>query len=746
MSNKLKIRPEARLIKSIGKDLIKDYYAAITELVKNSYDADSETVDVLISLERCNIYDKEEDFLKFTIKDSGEGMSLDTIEKAWMVPATSYKLNRHFSSIKKRPLQGRKGIGRYASAILGEFLRIETTDLEGYTTIIEIDWTQFDSESSKQIYLDEIQIDYENEKTNLPHGTKIEIYSKITQKYDDKQEKNIKLINWSKKDRDTLLKELRNLLSPMEKDAKEDQFKIKLTHQGLSDFGLLDESLEIEPFPLVELYDYRISGKINNLGEVCVYYENQNFEESNEEIKLKIQSDDFKNELCGNVKIDLRVFDLEPEAIQGLINRGLKDPITNEYLSKREAKARLKDYVGIGIYRNLFRIRPYGDSNYDWLELNQKRVNNPTVKLSTNQIVGFLGIESEDKSNLIEKSAREGLKENHNYEKLKEIIRTILIELETRRYIFRKNTKRGRKAENNIKDAIKNLFSFDNISHKISNMLIKQGVDKQFISKIEKTLKDEETSKTEELKRIEETLVMYEAHAALGRLVQHLLHEGRKPLQFIGSSFDDLKSDILYLFKNPTNANIKNNILQVIEDNKTHVKTMATLFGKIDPLTAKRLSRKKDFLLCENAKNNADFFNTQLTKNQINVKIDCSNEIAFHGREEDFFIIYTNLIENSIYWLKTMGQKEKYIALTITQYNEQIIIDYKDNGPGINDKFVNEIFDAGFSTKPEGGTGIGLTLVGQAISRNDGYIECIKSDKGVYFKLTLKVKEKDERN
>ena len=68
----------------------------------------------------------------------------------------------------------------------------------------------------------------------------------------------------------------------------------------------------------------------------------------------------------------------------------LKDPVTNEYLGKREARALLNDYVGIGIYRNLFRIRPYGDSNYDWLELNQKRINNPTVKLSTNQIVGFI--------------------------------------------------------------------------------------------------------------------------------------------------------------------------------------------------------------------------------------------------------------------------------------------------------------------------------------------------------------------
>ena len=59
MSEKLHIRPEARLIKSIGKDLIKDYYAAVTELVKNAYDADSVKIDISISLTKANIYEKE---------------------------------------------------------------------------------------------------------------------------------------------------------------------------------------------------------------------------------------------------------------------------------------------------------------------------------------------------------------------------------------------------------------------------------------------------------------------------------------------------------------------------------------------------------------------------------------------------------------------------------------------------------------------------------------------------------------
>lgn len=745
MNNTLAIRPEARLIKSIGKDLIKDYYAAVTELVKNAYDADSEKVNITLSLINANIYGREEEFLKFTIIDSGEGMSLETIEKAWMVPATSYKLNKQESTQKSRPLQGRKGIGRYASAILGDFLRIETTDLEGFTTIIEIDWTKFDSENSDVIYLDEIEIPYENEKTNLTHGTKIEIFSKVQKVKDEKNNTFYKKIHWSKKDRDALLKELRNLLSPIVKDENEDRFEIFLEYKDLEEFGLSDEQIEIEPFPLVELYDYRISGTVSFDGHVDILYENQNYIESNENISFKIESNDIE-ELCGNFDVDLRVFDLEPEAIQGLINRGLKDPVSNEYLGRREARVLLQEYVGIGIYRNLFRIRPYGDSNYDWLELNQKRINNPTVKLSTNQIVGFISIDSEDKSNLIEKSAREGLKENDNYEKLKFIVSKILSELESRRYLFRKNTKRGRKPENNVKEAIKNLFNFDNVSYKVRHLLENSGLDNKLILKVEETLKDEEKSKTEELKKIEETLVMYEAHAALGRLVQHVLHEGRKPLQFIGSNLENLRSDIAYFLKHGDDEKVKNEIFESISENKLHVQTISKLFAKIDPLTAKRLSRKKDFLLCLNIQNNLEFFKEQLDANKILIEINCDDEIKFYGREEDFFIIYSNLIENSIYWLTSISKEKKLISVDIKKDKEEIIIDYKDNGPGINDKFVNEIFDAGFSTKPEGGTGIGLTLAGQAISRNNGLMECIKSNKGTHFKLVFKENKENERN
>ncbi|EAL5480975.1 hypothetical protein DQ699_08795, partial [Campylobacter jejuni] len=587
------MRPEARLIKTIGEDLIKNPYAAVVELIKNSYDADSEKVTISIELTNEYVYDKKQKFLKFTIEDDGEGMSLETIKNTWMVPATSYKVNKQYSSKKKRVVQGKKGIGRYASAILGDFLRITTTDLNGMTSIIEIDWKQFDDGK----FLDEINIPYECNRTNLKSGTKIEIYSSIEVYYDVSNQQYKDSINWNKNQNNLLFKELRKLLVPV--DKSNEIFEIRFSTNGLIEFEIEDKNEKIEPFPLLNSYEYRIKGKISSNGKGLLFYENKNFENSNEKIELDLR--DTCGNICGNIEVDLMVFDLDPDVIQNLVNKQ-KDK-EEKQLGKSEFKALIKQYSGVGIYRNLFRIRPYGDYDFDWLGLNARRVNNPTMSISNNQIAGFVSIESENKSNLIEKSDREGLKENENYNNLKNILLQVLSEVEKRRCEFRKNTKRGRVVANNIKDTIRDVFSFDDVNNKISVILHKANIDAHIIEKVQFELKQEEIKKNNDLKNIEEVLAMYEAHAALGKLVLYVLHEGRKPMQIIGLKLNNLKKSLQRFIKTKDES-IEQNIKKYNEDSLSQLEKLSNLFKRLDPLMITRSSRRKEVNLYQNALNN----------------------------------------------------------------------------------------------------------------------------------------------
>ncbi|ELC1477467.1 sensor histidine kinase [Campylobacter jejuni] len=727
MKKELKIRPEARLIKTIGEDLIKNPYAAVVELIKNSYDADSEIVIVSIELTNEYVYDKKQKFLKFTIEDDGEGMSLETIKNTWMVPATSYKVNKQYSSKKKRVVQGKKGIGRYASAILGDFLRITTTDLNGMTSIIKIDWKQFDDGK----FLDEINIPYECNRTNLKSGTKIEIYSSIEVYYDEIKQQYQDKINWNKDQNNLLFKELRKLLVPTNKSNE--TFEIIFLNNGLDKLDIDDKNEKIEPFPVLDSYEYRIKGKISSNGKGFLFYENKNFENSNEKIELDLR--DTCGNTCGNIEVDLRVFDLDPDVIQNLVN---EQKGKEEKLGKSEFKALIKEFSGVGIYRNLFRIRPYGDYDFDWLGLNARRVNNPTMSISTNQIAGFVSIESENKSNLIEKSDREGLKENENYDNLKNILLQVLSEVEKRRYEFRKNTKRGRVVANNIKDTIRDVFSFDDVNNKISVILHKANIDAHIIEKVQFELKQEEIKKNNGLKNIEEVLAMYEAHAALGKLVLYVLHEGRKPMQIIGLKLNNLKKSLQRFIKTKDES-IEQNIKKYNEDSLSQLEKLSNLFKRLDPLMITRSSRRKEVNLYQNALNNYELFKEILERENIDFEIQCENkELFIYGRDEDLYIIYSNLIENSLYWFQATKQMQKKITISIYRDSNYFYIDYKDNGIGVKKEHANLIFDPGFSTKPEGGTGIGLTIVGQAVSRNDGEIKYIRADEGVYFKICFK--------
>ena len=129
-----KIRPAARLIHTIGSDLIGDSYAALVELVKNSYDADASKVEINFNF---SIVDQDDSII-ITISDNGHGMSYDTIINKWLVPATDNKLKRK-ASPKGRLFLGRKGIGRFAASILGQEMTLTSIDETGDQSTVIID-------------------------------------------------------------------------------------------------------------------------------------------------------------------------------------------------------------------------------------------------------------------------------------------------------------------------------------------------------------------------------------------------------------------------------------------------------------------------------------------------------------------------------------------------------------------------------------------------------------------------------
>ncbi|WP_434293823.1 ATP-binding protein [Clostridium botulinum] len=726
-----KIRPSARIIKTIGDNLIKDTFAAIVELVKNSYDADAHKVTIEFSNE---VKSNNDMGLKINITDDGHGMSFDTVINKWMVPATDDKYHRVVSP-NGRILQGRKGIGRYAVALLGEKLKLSTVNELGEETILDIDWGIFENNR----YLEDVNIPIKSNITNKPKGTTIEIYGSTE-----------KLFEWSKETIDVLINELSKLISPLNDIFKKeeelnnkkeinDEFSITVIFKDFFVEEYENEVINIEPVELIELYDYRLYGTIDETNKFKL-----TFVDNVTGVRLEEKIEEFTNIVeagysVGNIKIDFRVFDRDPDSIEKLIARGLKNKATGEYFGKNEARNHLNKMSGIGVYRGGFKVRPYGDAAYDWLELDKLRVQSPSRKIGSNQIIGFVEIESEEKSNLVEKSARDGLKENVYYSCFRELLRVAINQLEIRRFKIRKVTGRGR-SKTNLGKQINNLFDLDNLAKKIEGILSESDIKKEQIELVRKHLKEEEEKKARELEKIEEIIAIYQGQATLGRVMMILMHEARKPLHWFKNQSKLMRKYIENYIKD-NNVLFLNKVEESSKKYESQTEILVNLFKRLDPLAVNRNKKRCNFNLTDVINESIEVYKHQLNESNIEIFISGNKEMEYYGWRSDFMAIFTNLIENSIYWVNKNPKEQKVINIEIHGGNELEYIDFMDNGPGIKKDYIESevIFEPEFTTKYESnGSGLGLSIAGEASNRNNIKLSAIYSEDGAYFRMSIK--------
>ena len=713
-----KIRPAGRHLLTIGRELIQDNYAAVIELVKNAYDADSPDVNIE--------FRAKPDLSEYTINisDHGHGMSRDDVINKWLVPSTKDKIDRG-KSPSGRILQGSKGVGRYAVAILGNNLLLETVTNKGEKTTVYVEWKVF----SEAQYLDDVDILIETVEVSEPSGTVLTING------DDEF-----LKEWDKKRFEKLRFELKKLTSPMTTPISNenggDEFRINLTVVGFSDIN--DISQTIDPYPLFDFFDYKISGNISADGKGTLTYSSQKTRNIPDQ---KIFFDFGKPTSCGSLDIDIRVYDRDKDAIDFLIARGLKDEDGN-YVGKNQARNLLNAYNGIGVYRNGFRIRPLGDAGFDWMKLDGRRVQNPTQRVSSNQVIGYVQILSEDQSDLIEKSARDGLKENNAFNQLQEVTKEVINELEIRRLKFRKNAGLSRSTSKTVHE-LQLLFSFDTLKQNVRKQLTKGEVKQTTADEVIGLIEKDAEAKNKIAEEILQTIAIYQGQATLGRIVNVILHESGQPLNCFKNDVPNLRHWYESYLKTNDQENL-NDLMSIAGEIEESANILVELFDKLDPLAAKKRSTKKSILLKQIIQHALDVFKKGIEENKVSTIVSGPDKFRFLCWTQDISAIFISLIDNSMFWMceKKISNRQILINL-VTDGDTLRYIDYKDTGPGIEPEHNEMIFVPQFTTKPEG-MGLGLAIAGEAADRNDLELKAFKSEEGAYFRLQPKLENVDE--
>ena len=677
------------------------------ELVKNAYDADSSNVSIDFAANPDN------DGFTLVVCDDGHGMSRDDVINKWMVPSTTDKLDRRRSPAG-RIMQGRKGVGRYAASILGTDMLLETTTAKGEKTTVYVEWREF----ADAQYLDDVEILIETAKVSEQAGTRLTMNG-------DK----VLLDEWDSHQFRKLQFELKKLISPVASALSNENFRVNLHTRGFAETEDITDS--IEPFPLFDLFDYRISGKIGVDGTGDLVYSIQKFQNAvDENIRIALE----RPTGCGELDFDIRVYDREKDAIDSLIQRGLKDD-SGHYVGKLEARRLLNYYNGIGVYRNGFRIRPLGDAEFDWLKLNERRVQNPSMRIGSNQAIGYVQIQSDDKSGLIEKSARDGLRENNAFDRLKEITREVITNLEVRRFDYRRRAGLGKPALK-VERQLESLFSYDDLRQELETQLTKANVGKTTTNEIIAAVNREEEDKNRIADEIKQAVAIYQGQATLGKIINVILHEGRRPLSYFRNEISNLR--FWYESFMETNDRRKlERIMPLVDGVADNAEIFVKLFSRLDPLAAGKRSEKEPLQLTVTIRKTLEVFGEEMKTHNVNSQVTGSDNFEFSCWAQDIYSIFTNLVDNSLYWMIEKPTRNRRIMIEVaTDGDELTHIDYHDTGPGIDRNLIESevIFEPEFSTKP-GGTGLGLAIAGESATRNNLELRAFESEDGAWFRL-----------
>lgn len=740
-------------------------------------------------------------FLKFChiyIIDNGSGMTEEVIKNHWMTIGTDNK-NTQIHTPSGRVKTGAKGIGRFSLDRLGKSCEIYTFPKGKKDGLLwQVNWSDFekpgltiDQVDASLVYKESLDLKetlkclIKNFKpisnilneTTFNSGTiiKIDYLSDYWDEYNVKKIYDNLEILVPPKEMPIFRIHLFSSLQDTEygEVASEfcDDFDYKVTAKYLDDD---DKTLKVTiernelDLDLVE----RSYMEVFNLDSMKNHpYDFKTLQEKKfkKEMTLFELIPGLKDVDKNNILDQIGEFTFTFYFLKNVRQSGEKFPL--KYISSASRKSWLNKFSDVMIFRDDFRIRPYGEGGTDWLNLGQRQATSPAgvgrsgsgYKIRPNQISGSISISRITNESFQDKSGREGIQENDAFNFFKEIIVGIIAIFENDRSHILSSFSQLDKIKNDRENATKKAQEVaDKRNKKKENIDVNQetfSTPKDTEKKSEKATGDTDDTdadvlvqgfnvQKQELKEKTDELRLARSLASSGLIVASFAHE-LEHLQthlqhrtnVLKKSLDELLDhntvDSLPDFKNPflMVENIKSQDLKLIK------------WIEFSLLTLKKNRRKRTNI---NIKDYFKTFGETWTKLLLDrsIKLNISPEdknCIFRAFHIDFDSIFSNLIANSIDAFKREGSsKNRIIDISCEVLKENLIISYKDSGCGLSDDYKDPyvIFNAFETTKRDKhgnkiGTGLGMWLVKNIVDDYDGKITLYKPETGFHLEIAF---------
>lgn len=740
----------------IGKELVTNQFVAILELVKNSYDANSRDARIIFRHSDADSGKVE----RILILDDGKGMSEDDVKEKWLFLGYSDKKNEKPAS-GGRIAAGMKGIGRFSCDRLGEVLDMYTkTAGDELWNHLHVNWVAF--EGHQDIKFQDIPIDISKEP--LPGFIK-GLYPQ------DKEGTALVISNvrdsWAYEDLFSLRKYLQRMVNPFERIT---DFHIFLS---ASSYLGKDKRAEIEREKHLSDDDdsYEqwkpwgpVNGEIENIvieevrersswvhGTIC----NERIEISlhdGKELLIKTTEISHYKEIGkpdGAEKIETEIF---------FLNRNAKNIFT------RIMGVRPVDFGSIHVYRNAFRVFPYGETGDDWLELDREKGQGWKRSLSTRDIMGRVSIT--DRRNVFkEVSSRQGFNEGEPFVELKHFLTEYILNRLQRYVVEAINWDSEKNPVSEEERRLESLKLVKYITGKDKGEgLISIGVGPNILE----IVKEKEVQKIPELVNNLEALAINAPNAESREYVEAQIKAVKSGVRKLNKNLKERESEILFLEKSTSIHGTLAPILhhELVIAGEDVIPALDKIIGQLslkqemkeitDSLFAIRISVQKmvkvaelslsakfDLAVDEFGGDIVQYIVQYISKAKKDLLESNGVSIRFNNdgvkfktdlRYLEISMILDNMISNS---LKAGAKK---ILIDFGFFGNNFHLRFSDNGNGVPTDAADRLFLPGMSTR--GGTGLGLYTIWKLTKILGGTISFLGNsvegmEKGACFEVML---------
>ena len=715
---------DAGIINRLGKELVGRAETAISELIKNAYDAEASYAHLIFK-------DAIRAGGSIEIEDDGNGMTYDELINGFMRISSSDKIHRPVSPRYKRKKAGKKGIGRFATQRLGKQLIIITQTVDSPQAIkATINWDDYVIDSD----INEVTSQIEYVEKERASGTTL-VINQLYEGWSDNA-----ILRAYRYTEDLLIPEpLSRERVEWDRGRQDPGFKASFYRNRVSENTIIvDEN--------TAFYDHAlavIEGYIDDEGQGFWRFASD---------KLGVPTTEYKK--IGREREDDSSHYLSARSIHFktyyfIYDRSLIPGPLFTYVKNLGS-----EMGGLKLYRNGFRVPPYGEKNNDWLGLDESVRRKTYLFPHQNQsFFGYVEIDDASSDLFEETSSREGLIENE-----------ALSEIEN--FVFRAITSacqevaalRNRKQTANQKDWEKkspnqkmqealtefsDLIGKDKENHGDSSDSNGQREEqRRKYEQVYEKMREGQEEQEEQTEKLQDKINMLRVLAGLGLAIGEFIHEIKYYFPGFTAEIDELKR----ILESDPRALER---ISTLESNLMAMKSYTTFFGStisnnvqrvLEPVNLKEeINSFEKVIARDSTKANISITDN---RNEVSVLLAEMKTIPMHKSE--WASIFFNLYTNAKKAIKKSGNPDSgRIRIECYENANNLTLDFSDNGCGVDSVIREHIFEAFVTTTSAAGqgspdeeaytgTGSGLSVRSATISRYGGQIYLLETPKEGY--------------